>query len=253
MQINQVTAPCSWLNCPGFVTCFRFINSVGEDFHCCSGFYTGLVLVLFYQVLHVNWEQQFGLGKEEGLEAPWACGRETKSKTIRDLYYFFFFFLYFQLYYCAYPRGISFSVRVFLYLSLALKHKKMWGKKPLASLAGSEWWMKMQLMCQSAHPGAVWVPVAAAGSVPLSEGAALALELLAAASHAGEQIGKAQGGWSTLTNLPRGKTEMHSWKHCLVCFPQADTVLDWPAGNFPPINTITFPNKTSSFDRNISL
>lgn len=54
------------------------------------------------------------------------------------------------------------------------------------------------------------MPEAEAGFVPPSGGAgALALELLAAASHAGEQIGKAQGGWSRLTCLPRGKTEMH--------------------------------------------
>lgn len=55
------------------------------------------------------------------------------------------------------------------------------------------------------------MPEAEAGCVPPSEGGggAVALELLAAASHSAEQIGKAQGGWSTLTSLPRGKTEMH--------------------------------------------
>lgn len=77
MQANQVTTPWSWVNYPCFVTFQVYVSFVGEDFHCCFGFYICLVLVLFYQVLHVNQEHQLGSGKEEGLEALWARGRET--------------------------------------------------------------------------------------------------------------------------------------------------------------------------------
>lgn len=58
------------MNYLGFVTRFRFmyLSSVSEDFHCCCGFYIGLVLVVFY-LSCVNQEHEFGLGKEEGLEA----------------------------------------------------------------------------------------------------------------------------------------------------------------------------------------
>lgn len=94
---------------------------------------------------------------------------------------------------------------VFLYLSLSLKHKKMWGKKSLTSLGGSVW-LKEDA---SDLPGCPSLASVSASGRSWLCASLRSRSCCFGTGTAGEQIGKAQGGWSRLTSLPRSKTEMH--------------------------------------------
>lgn len=95
--------------------------------------------------------------------------REREPKTARDLHGFFVYSFYFLNCIIAHLLEAVLFSKVFLYLSLALKCKKIQGKKSLAGLADDMCWKKLQVICQGVHPWTARVPKGGMRSVPASE------------------------------------------------------------------------------------